>query len=201
MPPQPRQHSKLRSRHPAEPENPTPSAEEENRSSEQVYARTRARTDVLASEGADTSTSTPADTGTSAPADTLTHGTANTAAFVPADAHSGWSLSAGPTAHADTHALSVPQVAVDDSELARYEQLQQQKAIRDAGYAWAASLSRYTQRTKSWASAITAARLAGTPPAILRTLIEEAAHRAQAAPEAVPAQVWQAAGLAPPEHR
>src|SRR5690606_39521739 len=68
------------------------------------------------------------------------------------------------------------------------------KAIRDAGYAWAASLSRYTQRTKSWASAITAARLAGTPPAILRTLIEEAAHRAQAAPEAVPAQVWQAAG-------
>lgn len=192
MPPQPRQHSKLRSRHPAEPENPTPSAEEENRSSEQVYARTRARTDVLASAGADTSTSAPADTGTSAPADTLTHRTANTAA---------WSLSAGPTAHADTHALSVPRVAVDDSELARYEQLQQQKAIRDAGYAWAASLSRYTQRTKSWASAITAARLAGTPPAILRTLIEEAAHRAQAAPEAVPAQVWQAAGLAPPEHR
>jgi len=95
----------------------------------------------------------------------------------------------------------VPKVAVDDSELARYEQLQQQKAIRDAGYAWAASLSRYTQRTKSWASAITAARLAGTPPAILRTLIEEAAHRAQAVPEAVPAQVWQAAGLAPPEHR
>lgn len=169
MPPQPRRYSKL-GRHPA---MPPPVASPEEGSSSPSRAHTRAHADARtdASVGASADASAPA----------------------PADAHPGAPAGVSAPGRSDTQ---LPPIAAGGDSAAARQQWQQQKMARDAGYAWVAAVRRHTQRAAAWAAAMADARRAGVPPAVLRTLIEEAAHRAQVPLEAVPAQVWHAAGLA-----
>ncbi|MHA6801750.1 hypothetical protein [Bounagaea algeriensis] len=69
------------------------------------------------------------------------------------------------------------------------------KQARDKAYGWKAARLKLESRGDEWAAAMATAREQGAPPGALRELIEEAAFRARVPVDAVPNDVWRAAGI------
>lgn len=72
------------------------------------------------------------------------------------------------------------------------------KTARDAAWGWSAAHKRLGRRTGEWSAEMARARELGTAAGVLREYIAEAAKQAGVADDQVPADVWRAAGLAPP---
>lgn len=91
-------------------------------------------------------------------------------------------------AHAGTHARE----ARTRGELA---EARARKSARDAAWTWIAAARKTSRRVEEWADAMGAAREAGVLPGVLRELIGEAAAQLGVPVDAVPVEVWRAAGL------